>query len=737
MARARSSSFDAEATADDRDLSLLLSLGCSLATVEQLWGDGKASRVRAAAERLTAARSQSEAADPIHRHTGAGLELFQNGSVDEPRIQAMLDALSAEDDEPPERFRDPIMLTLMSEPMVLSSGHTFDKATIYDDRGHLRFTRCPLTREAINQVAYPLVSLKRELIEWKLRRLDGILDAAAQAMAHAHAHAHAQVRALLPFAKRLLDTLRGRYIERTQRYWSLRAAVCADDVESLVELLDELMRDLPATACAAAAGGSPLAARCVEDLLDEKAASLWRSVKSLPDERPDLAAPHACACSPSSQAMAAMATALARLEGLSGRASWVSGCVGVMERFEERCEGADERRVLLANHLDRLRPPPISTTDGDAPGAEAHTLRYWELRLRVCTSAAEELRQLARMSDLFLRGSAVVRILVSGAGVEAANGEYVRDGEFAAAPVFKHPEGRWWMIRYRLPNGSFYWYIADRNRLDTDAGDLYRVKTRMLLPPCDMPWGLARDGVEPPPTLTCVHASVAHEGSRLALLFAEHKQRLQSKGVDVSGLEARPQGGTIARIGGRVGDYVDQVTLTRRGLGATDSALELRYGGNGGRSIQDFALDFGEVIVGIQQWTGPWLGSRLRFRTSEGRSFDITGGKHAERERDLSMVFAMDLRQHQEHDGGSWTYKEEIVALEWEWRDQEVHGTLRKVGVRSILAADEGIEFRRGHTVPEVGSEDEVESSDCSSSSTETDDDDDDAEGEGEATYDG
>ena len=51
----------------------------------------------------------------------------------------VLSALRVEDDEPPERYRDPIMLTLMTEPMVLSSGHCFDKSTIYDERGRLRF----------------------------------------------------------------------------------------------------------------------------------------------------------------------------------------------------------------------------------------------------------------------------------------------------------------------------------------------------------------------------------------------------------------------------------------------------------------------------------------------------------------------------------------------------------------------------------------------------------------------
>eukprot|EP00966_Prymnesium_polylepis_P210774 4880795-Prymnesium_polylepis.1 len=51
------------------------------------------------------------------------------------------------------------MMTLMSDPVVLSSGHVFDRTTVYDGSA-FRFQACPMTRAPIEQRAYPLVYLK-------------------------------------------------------------------------------------------------------------------------------------------------------------------------------------------------------------------------------------------------------------------------------------------------------------------------------------------------------------------------------------------------------------------------------------------------------------------------------------------------------------------------------------------------------------------------------------------------
>ena len=51
---------------------------------------------------------------------------------------------------------------------------------------------------------------------------------------------------------------------------------------------------------------------------------------------------------------------------------------------------------------------------------------------------------------------------VDGAGSAEVDGLYVRDGEYGGAPLFK--KGRLWLLRYRIPSsGNLWWYIADND----------------------------------------------------------------------------------------------------------------------------------------------------------------------------------------------------------------------------------------------------------------------------------
>ncbi len=89
-------------------------------------------------------------------------------------------------------------------------------------------------------------------------------------------------------------------------------------------------------------------------------------------------------------------------------------------------------------------------------------------------------------------------IAVSGAGVSAVNGVYVRDGTYGGVPLYKN--GQVWLLRYRLPAGMHFWYLADKDRLDVDDGDYYRILSEEEAPPLDgSRWMLARDGRNPTP----------------------------------------------------------------------------------------------------------------------------------------------------------------------------------------------------------------------------------------------
>jgi hypothetical protein len=59
-----------------------------------------------------------------------------------------------------------------------------------------------------------------------------------------------------------------------------------------------------------------------------------------------------------------------------------------------------------------------------------------------------------------------------------------------------------------MPSGVFFWYITDKNRLDRDDGDLYRVRSDAQTPPCDVAWDRAQDGRTPCPSFEASFAEV-------------------------------------------------------------------------------------------------------------------------------------------------------------------------------------------------------------------------------------
>lgn len=133
--------------------------------------------------------------------------------------------------------------------------------------------------------------------------------------------------------------------------------------------------------------------------------------------------------------------------------------------------------------------------------APLHLVR---LRADAPAGAAPGVPALRRQSTPPMQTPTIV--FVKGAGYRVANGAYTRDGEYGGAPLFKN--GQLWLLRYRMPRGTHYWYIADKDRLDVDAGDLYRVRSASLLPPA-AGWDLAVDGHAPAPLLAFAFGEVA------------------------------------------------------------------------------------------------------------------------------------------------------------------------------------------------------------------------------------
>jgi hypothetical protein len=74
------------------------------------------------------------------------------------------------------------------------------------------------------------------------------------------------------------------------------------------------------------------------------------------------------------------------------------------------------------------------------------------------------------------------------------------------------------MLRYRLPSGAQWWYLADQRSLDCSTGDYYRVQSSSDTPPL-AGWqidGQTPDGQAPPPTVSVASAAASAQPTAAA-----------------------------------------------------------------------------------------------------------------------------------------------------------------------------------------------------------------------------
>ena len=126
---------------------------------------------------------------------------------------------------------------------------------------------------------------------------------------------------------------------------------------------------------------------------------------------------------------------------------------------------------------------------------------YWKVKMRAAPQSQLPALMVKLSAHIAEREAAIAvasttdpyAFVVEDAGYDPVNGRYERDGDYEGSPKFVHSDGQIWMLRYRLPNGSRYWYIADKDQLSRDDGDYYRVKTELDLPLVDGDWRLAKE----------------------------------------------------------------------------------------------------------------------------------------------------------------------------------------------------------------------------------------------------
>lgn len=164
----------------DQDIYALLEIGVPLQKIEELYGTDEARR---AAQSFVVRKSNSSS-------LRVGAEILQRSVSEQRRALANPDFVSsllgslAED--PGEALMDPLMMTPIKDPVVLSTGFVLDRSTALDDRGRLRFALCPFSRTEVRLEVYPLQMLRQRAIEWRLKQLTTCLQLAEIFVEAAH-----------------------------------------------------------------------------------------------------------------------------------------------------------------------------------------------------------------------------------------------------------------------------------------------------------------------------------------------------------------------------------------------------------------------------------------------------------------------------------------------------------------------------------------------------------------------
>lgn len=79
-------------------------------------------------------------------------------------------------------FIDPIYMTIMKNPVVLSSGVVVDLTTAskFNDKNRIQFDKCPFTNQKLKPKAFPLNCLKSEIVEFTKQRFNTSISIAKQ-----------------------------------------------------------------------------------------------------------------------------------------------------------------------------------------------------------------------------------------------------------------------------------------------------------------------------------------------------------------------------------------------------------------------------------------------------------------------------------------------------------------------------------------------------------------------------
>ena len=75
-----------------------------------------------------------------------------------------------------EKFNDPIYLSVMKDPVVLSSGVIMDRSSILNEAGTINFKLCPFTRQKLENEVFPLNYLKNQIVDWNKKKFQSAIN---------------------------------------------------------------------------------------------------------------------------------------------------------------------------------------------------------------------------------------------------------------------------------------------------------------------------------------------------------------------------------------------------------------------------------------------------------------------------------------------------------------------------------------------------------------------------------
>jgi U-box domain len=180
----------------DGDIQALLEAGVSMMKLEDLYGAKTVHRVAEAyiiSHQTTTMEDDIPATTSSKKHEDRRSRLatllflrapsssLQSIMKSNDVVDAVFEALVADPDDP--MLMDPLLHTLLHDPVLLNSGIIVDRSTAMDPvTGGLRLTKCPFRRIPLHLPVYPVLALQDKLRAWEYDRLERCVSVAQTMM---------------------------------------------------------------------------------------------------------------------------------------------------------------------------------------------------------------------------------------------------------------------------------------------------------------------------------------------------------------------------------------------------------------------------------------------------------------------------------------------------------------------------------------------------------------------------